>query len=1005
MTRLRMFYRMLGIAEHIIDPSFYHLLGLDRKDCNQQTVMAALLARKNELRQNAPGREFVPQIMEFEKEYLEPAAKVLADDVKRAKYDKVLAKRWHKVKHETEKRARLVGAVRLAITNAIDAQGALSASGKDALGEKLKYLGVEEHNVAAILAKIPLPLFETGEHSAINVEFFHDSVGLAADGGGLDESDKTRLFALADRLNIDKDKAGAAIDGASGKDAFRIQKRYLDEDEALKGIEGLAGGVESADDAGEEGDAEKIHLVSDVLDDEEQVEDVDEAVNESEAAYAAMEKRWQREGENSGTAFKYIAIVVGLIVLVALAYYMLNRGGGDVEDDETTGVNNREGSQVDPDSVEGGGDPTRVDPGDGQDPGRVDDPVDGSTSGQVREVSAVLSDAAKVLVVKDFTKLPTEELLSDTVVAMAASCGRASVFAWQSHLWNAELHEMLAGSKTADVIAARVVFGDGDAIEDVEVGLDDDVYEQLGKDISSTDKHVRYYAIERLKNDGSRRAAAMLLGKPVSGFSGGKQMISRRLRGLRQINKPYIAMELAGRIGVSPRGSTAHYICLGLIDMTGITPSGDGVLPAKNDLSQREKCSAWWKNALKDWKGNAALAVEPVVDEKLAGQVSRPGRLVAAAAYYCKAAAGELAVIGWGVASGSLRQRPASGVMGKIRVDWDSEVALAEAAAKLNVHLEKALRKLDRDKKFADDIDLVRFEGYQSRLAAKTGFQKAAATIETSGQLLEILLGLYYPDGRFGVEIKKIRSDREADIKRVSNVLQEIRQHAMYNLRLFDMLLQEIDSAAVDLNEILYTEGDGASGAGGFVFGDVQLKLRTEKMQAFGELAVGLDAYLAGRLDIAVKYLAKSLEYGEGKYVRGVFHSEYSGLLDDVIADCNSGAESVCRVCGGTEVVDCSSSFGIGWNLCRECRGTGTLETSRVRGRAAVCASCGGLAAVNCKKCLGGGISECPDKDDAASGHGVGSSGPDKDDVKRALAIALYLKKGGADIYSKGALE
>ena len=80
MTQLRMFYRMLGIAENIIEPSFYHLLGIDRKDCDFETVRSALLARKNELRQNAPGREFVPQIIEFEKEYLEPAAVVLADD-------------------------------------------------------------------------------------------------------------------------------------------------------------------------------------------------------------------------------------------------------------------------------------------------------------------------------------------------------------------------------------------------------------------------------------------------------------------------------------------------------------------------------------------------------------------------------------------------------------------------------------------------------------------------------------------------------------------------------------------------------------------------------------------------------------------------------------------------------------------------------------------------------------------------------------------------------------
>ncbi|MCF7954345.1 MAG: hypothetical protein K9M75_00950, partial [Phycisphaerae bacterium] len=723
MTELRMFYRMLGIAENIIAPSFYHLLGIDRKDCNVQTVRAALLARKNELRQNAPGPEFVPQIIEFEKEHLEPAAKVLADDVKRAKYDKVIARRWHKLKDEMGKRARLVGAVRLAITNAIDAQGALSTHGKEVLGKELGALGVEEHNVAAILARIPSPLFETGEHSAINVDFFAGSVELAADEGGLDENAKTKLYALADRLNIDKDKAGAAIDEAASKDGFRIQKRYLDEEEALKKAEGLDGGVESVDDAG---DARKIKLVNDVLNDEqEDVEDVDDAVNQSEAAYAAMERRWLQEDENSGKAFKYIVIVIGLIVLGGLAYLLMTQGSGDVEDDEPAGVKSSEGLPGEHGSVkEGAGDQSdarvdkavpidpldelRGDSGGAESGYGVDDGAGEYVSREVRQVSVQLSDAAKALVVKDFAELPTDELLSDTVVAMAAICGRASVLGWQSRLWNAELIEMLTGSDAAEVIAERVVFADG------EEGPDEEVYEQIENDMSSGDKHVRNYAIERLKNDGRRRAVEMLLGKPVTGLSGTKQNISRRLRALRQINKTYIAWELADRIGVCSRGATAHYICLALIDMTGITPTKEGALPAKNEMSQREACSAWWQKALEGWKVDESLAVESVVDEELAGEISRPGRLVAAAAYYCRAAAGELSVIGSGMALASERERPAPVAMGKIRVGWDGQAALVEATAKFNLHLEKAISRLDRDKEFAGEIELIRLDGLKS---------------------------------------------------------------------------------------------------------------------------------------------------------------------------------------------------------------------------------------------------------------------------------------------------
>lgn len=1000
MTKLRMFYRMLGIAENIIDPSFYHLLGIDRKDCNSATVKAALLARKNELRQNAPGREFVPQIIEFEKEYLEPAASVLADDVKRAKYDKVIASRWQKIRHETEKRARLVGAVRLAITNAIDSHGALSKSGRDALGKELKSLGVEEHNVEAILARIPAPLFETGEHDAISAEFFHDSVGLAAGKGGLDEKDKTKLFELADRLKIDKDKAGAAIDEAMSEDGFRIQKRYL-EDEGTTG----ENEVSETEESGEQGgDAEKIHLVNDVLDDEGQVEEVEEALEESEEAYEALRRRWQAAEESSGSAFKYIAIVVGLIVIGGLVYLLINKGGVEAEKEEPGGGNGVKVTTKDPGSETSGGD-NLVDPLDEliDDPGDMEDPEEGSGNGEVRQVTGQLSDAAKFLLIKDFTALDEEELLYDTVIAMAASCARTSVLAWQSHLWNAELNEMLEAFNAADVIAKRVVFVDADGQTDIEASLDDDVYEQLENDLASADKHVRYFAIERLANIGSRRAVELLLGKPVSGMSGGRQMISRRFRALTRINKPYIAFELAKRIASSSRGTTAHYICLGLIDMTGITPVREGVLAAKNEPIDREACATWWTEALKDWKGNEDLAVEPVVDEGLNAEICRPAKLASGAAFYCNAAAGEIAFIGSGIESSSERQKPATGPMGKIMGEWDNEFALAAAAAKLNGHLEKALRKLDLDEQFFEEIALIKSADRLRMLSAKTGFQKAAAKIETTGQLLELVVRLYYPDGRFEAEIEKIGSDRRADIKRVTNVLQGIRQHAMYNLRLFDLLEQQIDSAAVFEEEV--DEISTVKGAGGLVLSIKELKLRKEKMQAFGELAVGLEAYLTGRLYIAGKYIEDSLEYGGGKYVRGVFHSKYSGLLDAVIADCNSGAEFVCKVCGGTEVVDCSSCSGMGWNVCRECKGTGLPEGSRV-GRRAFCTSCGGLGAVRCNKCEGKGIVECTEKDDGGSGHGERAVfRADRDAVMRMLAIALYLEKGGADVYSKGAIS
>ena len=39
MADLRIFYRILGIAEEIIEPSYYHILGIERKDITAEKVL------------------------------------------------------------------------------------------------------------------------------------------------------------------------------------------------------------------------------------------------------------------------------------------------------------------------------------------------------------------------------------------------------------------------------------------------------------------------------------------------------------------------------------------------------------------------------------------------------------------------------------------------------------------------------------------------------------------------------------------------------------------------------------------------------------------------------------------------------------------------------------------------------------------------------------------------------------------------------------------------------
>lgn len=192
------------------------------------------------------------------------------------------------------------------------------------------------------------------------------------------------------------------------------------------------------------------------------------------------------------------------------------------------------------------------------------------------------------------------------------------------------------------------------------------------------------------------------------------------------------------------------------------------------------------------------------------------------------------------------------------------------------------------------------------------------------------------------------------------------------------------------------------------------LGLAKQKRSAMGLLAVGLEAYLAGRLDAADEYLRKSAGYGD--YATDVFYSGESVSLEGLLEICSvAGVEDACLLCGGTGLVDCTSCLGVGWYSCRECKGTGMVtEASKARdeqGRAEystesfVCTYCNGLTVLKCDKCKGTGVVECSEgavrESEAIS---VGSADV-RDAIKRVLAVALYLKSGRADVYSKGALR
>ena len=833
MTDFRVFYRIIGIADHIVRPSYYHLLGLQMQGCTAEKVRQALVAKKNELRQNVPGQEFVPMVLKFEKEQLEPAARVLADEARRAEYNKQLGIIWEKFKHENEKRSNLIEGVRQAVTMAVDENGTLGSDGRRKLASELAEIGVEKSNIETILERIPRPLSETGQHPAVNQEFFEDSVKLAADDGIIDKGEHKRLIDLAAVLNIDMQKAESSMELLfTDEDNARLDQQVesygavLDDEDC----HGQTAGQDRVDSACAVNDAEgstpeDIESV-DHLSDRQAIQLLEEFDKDKHPVERKIEIKWARM-----LNFVVPVVVLAIFGIVLLFFAALQNGQlrkrfetdtdkgpsvrkvaaepeTDVEEQAQAGDKPSENTADIPSSP-------AVDPAaakktvnDARQPaaGRVDKTAAGSQI-SVIQLSVNPSDVVKVLAGYDFTVLSIEDLLADSALGMLACCDRAGIMVLGSYSYRQELVDVLNSTDRADLFAS-VATDDGGRFSCISgQDKDDDgrghadKYARLKKDLESSDRLVRYKAIDQLQADAGVEAVEILLGDLNNPFVGSKQTISRRLRALSRIATPYIAGEIALRIGTCPRAATAQQLSLALIDMTSIVPEGSGILAAKNDYSQRQNCSQWWSGRLNSWSPPRPDGFENMVDKQMLENIERPGKLIAALAFYAQSTAEQLV------------EQPGPGRVYDVNditvTNWTDtavvtlsediiadanvvESVLDNATGNIADELERMIRVSPKVKNYLLQLDIIKLERNAARLGAESDLQKAAVNIHTAARLLDILVRLEYPDRRYETELDNIRRQRLKDLQRVSNVFQEIRQQVYHNVRLFDLLAGQI---------------------------------------------------------------------------------------------------------------------------------------------------------------------------------------------------------------------
>ena len=251
-------------------------------------------------------------------------------------------------------------------------------------------------------------------------------------------------------------------------------------------------------------------------------------------------------------------------------------------------------------------------------------------------------------------------------------------------------------------------------------------------------------------------------------------------------NNPVFAGELAYRIGVCRRSFVAHQMYLMLLDMTSIKPTGNGVLKAKNELSDRQRCSDWWQYTLGRWKGSENPAGKK---QLLSGKQIRLLKLTAVAGYYMEALSDELSIY-------NRRDDPGIRISvpdGDVKIEFsvsDAGVELDESAAKMADELARIVRTHLSREQWLVRTDIISLERKVRLLACETGFQRTAVNLDTSGCYLQVLVKETFGECADDV-LAQIKVDCDEKERTVTDVLQEIRFYCYFNLRLWDVLLEK----------------------------------------------------------------------------------------------------------------------------------------------------------------------------------------------------------------------
>ncbi len=1045
MIEWNIFYKILGIPEDITEPTYYDLLGLHPKTCSVELVDRMLHKKRNRLRQNIPGPQFIPFVLKFEKEKLERAAKVLRDPQIRKKYNKYLRQKLYKRRHEkhkTDAKRRLLKQARHAVNSLLNPDKTLDDSKRPLLITKLKDLGIKESRINSLLAKIPISAAVVTRPGDEAMEYFIAAVDLAIGENLLTPDAEKKIMELARKLNIDKAQAVDKIDqtlkernaqrGASDASLLKndFENRVLTmvpnglaTEEQYRLLLALARAdnvpetiarevldrclkiVTTTEPTNEEN---YFDLTGYTYEDESVGILVTEEEHENKSVGVLVTEQESDETKSFLTAagknllrrnllpIALITIAVG--ILGVSAYLFITGSGRDSsrhKSSEQEIVLSNASAPLSKDS-----------------PTPVRNTETGHQRDNPKEYKPISNLQSRSRPPGNLN--PNVESLNQTRSEQSQRIQRqlniTTADIRNNYSPNTRKNELLSDPAIMKELLADLAltmrlcyhrasyFSSGHTVSYTELS-------RLSKLLQMSKPMDRVNALAGQVDDpkpmpsvdlstnidtsnvkGHKTADDILanLNKRIKKRLNPKSMviIYRELYELSKMSDPDIPQRLRKMMpGSNPRAMIA--IARTIDKLSGGTSAHSAIAQFGRSSSSRSRRSI------------PLPSKTPVIEEPAWVPDPTIIKLLAVTAKYVELTATQL----------NNRQDTTRASATEYRRHREISCSPSEVGKDIINELDNIIEQLiffaagHPDKLYDDKAAIIAKQSIDHKLACKTVFQKAAVNFKTIGEILAMFIEQSESKNELKKEFGKVTKDWQQILSNTDNVIQEMRENCYYNLRIWDLLIEHNVNAAIVFQAGGRQPSNPVDSSASRGFAEKHNQEEHKRHEALNHLSKGLNAYVNGQFAAAVQELSKAQE---SKYVVLLANSILLIPLEKYITKCENAIREMsnCQKCKGTRLQACRECSGSGikqW--CPQCRGEDLVN--RILKNVSFCRNCRGAGYIKeCDECNGEGFVEC---DQCIGKVDIGTE--EKKAINEFIAKASYLYSGGFDYFTAEALE